>query len=98
MTSAMIAALEAVDRLDLDLEGIENRLGNRAVGNPIGHEHILAISKLLQNHNEKHSVLSVPYHLDDLLRGSRIYQEPSKPKAEPVGCQLSPSPTTPANR
>lgn len=24
------------------------------------------------------------YHLDDLLRGSKVYIEPSKPKAEPV--------------
>lgn len=96
MTSAIVAALEAVDRLHLDLGDIEDlrdiesvrvsgrSLGNHAIGNPIGHEHIVAISKLLRNHNENYSTISVPYHLDDLLRGSRIYQESPKPKAEPT--------------
>lgn len=109
MTSAIVAALEAVDRLHLDLGDIEDlrdienvrvsvrSLGNHAIGNPIGHEHIVAISKLLRNHNEKYSTISVPYHLDNLLRGSRIYQESPKPKAEPVSCRLERCSNTPFN-
>lgn len=94
MTSAIVAALEAMDRLDLDLTDIENvqtsghSLGNYGIGNPIGHEQIIAISKLLRNYNESHFPTSVPFHLDDLLRGSKIYQEFPKAKAEPVSCQI----------
>lgn len=100
MTSAIVAALEAVDRLHLDLGDIENirtsghSVDNHAIGNPIAHEQIIAISKLLRIHNENPALLSVPYHLDDLLRGSRIYQESPKPKTEPVSRRLSLSSNT----
>lgn len=95
MTSAIVAALEAVDRLNLDLGDIENirnsghSVGNHAIGSPIAHEQIIAISKLLRVLSENHALLSAPYHLDELLRGSRIYQEPPKPKTEPVSRRFS---------
>lgn len=100
MTSAIVAALEYVDRLHLDPGRIEtvqipgHSLDNHAIGNTIGHEQIIALSKLLRDHNENHSAVSVPYHLDDLLRGSRIYQEYPKQKVEPVSCRLSLSSNT----
>ena len=95
-----MAALEYVDRLHLDPGRIEtvqipgHSLDNHAIGNPIGHEQIIAISKLLRDHNENNSAVPVPYHLDDLLRGSRIYQEYPKQKVEPVSCRLSLSSNT----
>ena len=58
-------------------------------GNPISHVQLIEISKRLKQikedaedpeaHND-----NVVCHLDDLLRGSRIYMEPPKPKIEPV--------------
>lgn len=103
MTAAIVAALEVINCLHLDLGDIENlevsahSLGNHVIGNPIGHEQIIAISKLLRSHNENHSKISVPFHLDDLLKGSRIYQESPKPKPEPVSCWPSLSSNTTAN-
>ena len=95
MTPALVVAIEEAQRSKLDLKGTsetsEPSLDNPAVGNPISHGQIIALSKLL-SHNQ-HSVESdsssasqpLPSsHLDDLLRGARIYNEPPKPKAEPV--------------
>lgn len=102
MTPAIVAALEDVDRLHLypglpeTVQIPGHSLDNPAVGNSISHEQIIAISKLLRDHNEKHSAVSVSYHLDDLLRGSRIYQEYPKKKVEPVSYRLSLSSSTSA--
>ncbi|MCJ1462788.1 hypothetical protein MMC07_001391 [Pseudocyphellaria aurata] len=90
MTPAMVVALEAIDRLHLDLRDIENvhppghSSDNYSIGNPIGHEQIIAISKILRKYNESHSPSSVSFYLDDLLRGSKIYQESPKAKTEPT--------------
>lgn len=70
-------------------EASEPSLDQPAVGNPITHGQIIAISKTLKDINtdatngEFESIVS--YHLDDLLRGSKVYVESPKPKAEPVG-------------
>ena len=81
MTPALVAALNAVNQLGHDVGDDHYSLVHPSIGNPISHEQIIAISKLLR---ENHGNISVPYRLDDLLRGSRIYHEFPKPKAEPV--------------
>ena len=69
-------------------EGSEPSLDQPAIGNPITHGQIIAISNALQktktDSNNATFDSMVSYHLDDLLRGSRVYIEPPKPKAEPV--------------
>ncbi|KAL8635103.1 MAG: hypothetical protein Q9228_007374, partial [Teloschistes exilis] len=45
---------------------------------------VIALSKLLKKLHTLHKGSDIQYHLDDLLRGSRIYHEPPKPKAEPT--------------
>jgi hypothetical protein len=47
---------------------------------------------------EQHDLIDnvVSHHLDDLLRGTRVYVEPPKPKVEPVTMQ-SPGLYRPAN-
>lgn len=86
MTAAIVAAVKACQELDkafLDLDGdTEPSLDDPAIGNPISHTQVLALSKSLKKHRELQS--SISSHLDELLRGSKIYYEPHKPKAEPV--------------
>ena len=58
-------------------------------GNPISHEQIIEISKRLKQIREEAGGREVHddnviCYLDVLLRGSRIYVEPPKPKVEPV--------------
>ena len=86
ITPALVTAINAIhdDQLDhttTDSE-IDFTLGSPGIGDPITHLQILAISKSLRAQTDLSP--SVPSHLDELLRGSRIYHEPSKPKAEPV--------------
>lgn len=56
------------------------------VGRPISHHQVLQISRYLQQlHKQvRHPNQLPPYHLDELLRGSQVYIEPSKLKNEPV--------------
>lgn len=91
MTSAIVAALDTVERLHLELRDAGNApasrdsLVNPAVGNPISHDQVITISKILRKQGDISSIISVPsYHLDDLLKGSRIYHESPKPRIEPV--------------
>ena len=92
MTSAMVSALETIKRLELKLENdvidSDYCLANPAIGNPIGHSQVIAISKLLEAHESMLSEDSNLYHLDHLLRGSKTYPSPSKPKTEPVSGNL----------
>ena len=66
----------------------EPSLDQPAIGNPITHGQIIAISKTLRKIRKDvtngNADNMVSYHLDDLLRGSKVYVEPPKPKAEPV--------------
>ena len=84
----MVAALETIKRLELKLENdttdSEYSLANPSVGNPIEHFQVIEISKLLEAHSSMLSEDSSSYDLDHLLRGSRIYEAPPKPRAEPV--------------
>lgn len=91
ITPAIKAALNEVDRLHLegfskDQSSRQALPPNSAVGNPIGHGEVIAISRLLKTYNKKKGIESVPFRLEDLLRGSRVFLEPPKPTAEPVRC------------
>lgn len=87
ITPAIKTALNELDRLHLeDFNSGQTLLPNSAVGNPIGHDEIIAISRLLKTHIKKKGIESVPFRLEDLLRGSRVFLEPPKPTAEPVSC------------
>lgn len=92
MTSAMVSALQTINRLELKFENdvidSDYSLANPAIGNPIGHSQVIAISKLLEAHESMLSENSNSYDLDHLLRGSKIYPSPSKPKIEPVSRNL----------
>ena len=95
MTPAIVAAAETYNDLHVksrlsDIDA-EPSLAKPAVGNPIAHGQIITISKHLGTLNEHlrdeeplSSTIAEPYHLDNLLRGSRIYYDPPKPKPEPV--------------
>lgn len=84
-------AIYEIDRLHLEGFSKDHFSGQTlpptsAVGDPIGHDEVIAISRLLKTHNEQKGTESVPFRLEDLLRGSRIFLEPPKPTAEPVSC------------
>ena len=89
ITPAILRALEELQHRGSvpETQG-EPSLKQPAIGNPITHGQIISISKTLKE-IKTHTTNGgeddkVPYHLDDLLRGSRVYVEPPKPKAEPV--------------
>ncbi|MCJ1282880.1 hypothetical protein MMC26_002206 [Xylographa opegraphella] len=96
MTAALVAAIKHCDRLEAKLDAHENddspSLEDPAVGKPISHTQVIAISKWLTNTEagkgkedyNKSVNDSTEYHLDQLLRGSMIYVEPPKPKLEPT--------------
>lgn len=92
MTTAIVRALEQLHDVDQQPESIDSAcepsLNDPVVGQAITHGQVIAISKKLEqvavNSNQDGSTSTVSFQLDDLLRGSTIYVEPSKPKAEPV--------------
>ena len=95
MTDAIVAAINLYSKLQpgderaVELEG-DPSLENPAPGLPISHGQIITISKYLQKHAEiqkegASAHLSHGYHLDRLLRGSRVYVEPPQPKLPKVG-------------
>lgn len=59
-----------------------------SIGDPISHVKILNVStgvRELAGRQRSDSSQYVPLHrVDDLLRGSRVYIKPSKPKTKPV--------------
>ncbi len=98
MTPAMVAAIEELR----DLPGVnavlagasdEPSLAEPKVGNPISQGQVIDISRSLRAHEMagKPSYSSdkpVPYQLDNLLRGSRIYNPPPAAQPEPVSHSL----------
>lgn len=93
------AILQALDILSAHGEAqivagnaTEPSLDQPVEGNPISHVQLIEISKRLKQIREgtegreaqDHNVIC---HMDDLLRGSRIYVAPPKPKVEPVSLQ-----------
>ena len=97
ITSAILRALEELQHRGHvpEAQG-EPSLKQPTIGNPITHGQIISISKTLKeiriNSANDSDDDKVSYHLDDLLRGSKVYVEPPKPKAEPVAltCVLLP--------
>jgi len=95
MTPAIIEALRAYHANPPSLtkdsvEPSELCLENAAEGNPISHGQILEISRHLQEQATLREELDFQsgvrplFHLDDLLRGSRVFIPPARPKTEPV--------------
>ena len=88
MTKPMVEVIHYVNRLSDPFESKpeEPPLDDPAVGKPISHGQILELFERLQTLRrvEKAANECPTYHLDDLLRSSRIYIEPPKPKPEQV--------------
>lgn len=93
ITAAMVDAITFlhdldIDRSDLHYDDLAPDLEDAAVGRPIAHTQVIALSKLLRKIPRSEHGNAVQYRLDDLLRGSRTYYDPSpKPKTEPVSSQ-----------
>lgn len=94
ITPAILQALQELRDREQHPEALagasEPSLDQPATGNPITHGQIIAISKALEREIRVGATngnfdAQVSYHLDDLLRGCKVYVEPPKPKAEPVG-------------
>jgi hypothetical protein len=98
MTAAMVAAIErcaAIDKEALPLVHREHDppLDNPEIGQPISHGQVTEISryfkKLVETGGAVGSALldegNTPmYHMDQLLKSSKVYMEPPMPKQEPV--------------
>ena len=88
LTEPMVVALDYIgnhsDTIQSQTE--EPPLDKPAVGKPISHGQVLDLFECLQTiqRPEEASIDCPNYHLDELLRGSRVYIEPPKPKPEQV--------------
>lgn len=91
MTDAIVKALENLgiqygpvesgeDGVRNEVQGTarEPSLSGPAIGKPISHGQVIDISRQLKSKGYS------SYHLDILLRGSRVYVPPPPPKPEPV--------------
>ena len=100
MTQSMVSAIQYCSRNtveDWPLEHFEGEpsLQDPKQGRPISHGQVIALSQCLRKHFESRSGQSsriqpelLTHDLDGLLRGSRVYIEPPKPKPEPVSLML----------
>ena len=90
ITPTILRALGELQKCGQFLEAISDEplLENPDEGKPISHGQIIEISKKLKQvkEEEQYGLIDdvVSYHLDDLLRGTRVYRDPPKPKVEPV--------------
>lgn len=91
MTAASVAAVQECIKLGLEnviepKSTAEASLKDPGVGKPISHGQLIDISRHLKNRYQtaNEEGLQAPYHLDELLRGSKIYIPPPPPKKEPV--------------
>ncbi|KAL8722311.1 MAG: hypothetical protein Q9181_007513 [Wetmoreana brouardii] len=89
MTKAMVQAIQyiredGVDISEANKEVLGPALADPAIGRPITHTQVIALSKLPKAGLSLNEDSQISYRLDDLLRGSRIYQEPPKAKTEPT--------------
>ena len=91
MTAASVAAVQECVRLGFKnateaKSSAEPQLDDPEVGKPISHGQLIDISRHLKKHYQDaiHEEPQVPYHLDQLLRGSHVYISPPPPKKEPV--------------
>ena len=98
----MIRALTELQKHGLAQQAIGDDvpLENPAEGNPISHGQIIGISEKLKQirEEEQHDAIddAASHHLDGLLRGSKIYVQPPRPKVEPVAMP-SPALQNPTN-
>ncbi len=89
MTTAMVEAIEylEISGQEFDDSG-DCLLHTAAVGNPISHEQIINIARRLRKIKDGKASAELDRfplcHLDDLLRGSKIYVQPTKAKATKV--------------
>ncbi len=98
LLSATPALIEAVKLLlvceaakgEPDWNDLGSSLSDLALGDPITHTQAIAVSKLLKKIHGSAQQSSLSHHLDDLLRGSKLYYEPLKPKQEPVNFRVWP--------
>ena len=96
MTNVIVASItfcaqNAVTDWPLQQAPDEPEVNEPAPGKPISHSQVIALSRCLRAHLNRARDTSLDNHvdspvcdLDTLLRGSRVYVEPPKPKAEPV--------------
>ena len=61
------------------IESKESLLSAPKLGNPISHGQVIGLWRDLKARSSR------PRTLDSLLRGTRVYNPPPKPKSEPVG-------------
>lgn len=99
MTAAIVEAIERGMMLDdkdwnSDQHDECPSLEAPAVGKPIAHVQVVAISRCSSKqpgqkvtHESEAERSASLCHLDTLLRGSKVYVEPPKPKPEPVSCE-----------
>ena len=93
MTPGIVRALERLQHGGQLPEPCDDpSLDESAVGKPISHGQIIAISSSLKSINDNlkdpESEEYASGHLDILLRGAQVYIEPPKPKQEPVATIL----------
>ena len=96
MTQGIINAIGTCERLQVEgwpLAPIANEssLKQATMGRPISHGQIIDISKLLRTSYGRDRLKeletadgSFKFGLEDLLRGSKVYVEPPKPRTPPV--------------
>ena len=100
MTKAMVAALELCNSENKDCPvhriADEPSLEEPAVGNPISHGQVIQLSKYFKHRSKSRENKNIDarddtltFDLDTLLRGSKVYVEPPKPKPEPVKKKLA---------
>ncbi|KAL9046873.1 MAG: hypothetical protein Q9214_000409 [Letrouitia sp. 1 TL-2023] len=94
ITPAMQDGLKALrhsDSLAIELSNLDSdpSLHDPAVEDPISHGQVLTLWRFLQDQRRQSGKNNLTkgnpfsYHLDDLLRGSKIYREPVRHKPEP---------------
>ncbi|KAI9712409.1 MAG: hypothetical protein M1820_001622 [Bogoriella megaspora] len=89
MTAASVAAIEECIRLKSDVVELkstsESPLQDPEIGRPISHGQLIDISRFLRKayQEPEENKTEVAYHLEDLLRGARIYTPAPAPKKEP---------------
>ncbi|KAL9013056.1 MAG: hypothetical protein Q9173_002229 [Seirophora scorigena] len=88
MTAAMVDGLKPLRHYDIDKSELRHNdlpnLEDVAIGHPIEHAQVISLSKLLKEVRISQDIGNVAFHLDDLLRGSRLHNEHPKPRDEPT--------------
>ncbi|KAF2760172.1 hypothetical protein EJ05DRAFT_483945 [Pseudovirgaria hyperparasitica] len=94
MTPAIVAALQKCEALTPETfaklqRPSEPPLREPSTGNPITHSQLIDLSKLLKQHasdleSDPSHAAYIPFRLQDLLRGTKVYVPPPPPKPEPT--------------